>query len=269
MKFLRVPPAEGVAWVRRAFQIFWKQPMGFAALFAACALVFYAFLAIPFVGGFLLLLLAPAGTLLFMVATRQSLDGQRPMPGAIRVLATADRSRQMGVLKLGVAYLAVALLAFWIIAAVDGGALGVLLDSASDPKTTPEATAMRMADPRLQAGVLLRLVLGALLSVPFWHAPALVFWGGQGWAKSLFFSTVAVWRNKGAFTAYGLAWAALMIVLAMALGMIVAIVGPQAVTFVATPMVLFVTTVFYASLWFTFAGCFAEADEAPAPIAAS
>ena len=27
--------------------------------------------------------------------------------------------------------------------------------------------------------------MGALLSVPFWHAPALVHWGGQGLTQAL------------------------------------------------------------------------------------
>ena len=42
--------------------------------------------------------------------------------------------------------------------------------------------------------------------MPFWHAPALVYWGGQTVGKSLFFSTVACWRNKGAFAVYALDW---------------------------------------------------------------
>ena len=52
----------------------------------------------------------------------------------------------------------------------------------------------------------LGLGLAALLSVPFWHAPALVWWHGQGLAQSLFSSTLACWRNKGAFTIFGVAW---------------------------------------------------------------
>ena len=40
MKFKKVPPGEGVVWVRLAFQTFFRQPFGFAGLFAACALVY-------------------------------------------------------------------------------------------------------------------------------------------------------------------------------------------------------------------------------------
>ncbi len=72
------------------------------------------------------------------------------------------------------------------------------------------------------------LVLLALLAVPFWHAPALVFWGRQGWAKSLFFSTMAIWRNRGAFAVYGLGWFGLSLVFAMVFSVLLALLGvPQ------------------------------------------
>jgi hypothetical protein len=99
-----------------------------------------------------------------------------------------------------------------------------------------------------------------VLSIPFWHAPALVHWGAQGWAKALFFSSVAVWRNKGAFAVYGLAWAALWVGLLVIVSLGVGLFGPQRFTFVATPLTLVFSTVFYASLWFTFADCFSPPE---------
>ena len=267
MKFILVAPKEGLVWVRRGFQIFFRQPLGFASLFATCALVFFILLRVPFVGEPILLVLAPTGSLLFMIASRLSAAGGRPVPGAFVELAASGRPRLVGMLKLGLAYLVAALLVIGIIAAVEGDALTAFLDAAGNAQASPEATATQLADPRLQAGFLLRLGLGAILSVPFWHAPGLVYWGAQSWAKALFFSTVAIWRNKGAFTVYGLAWVALGIVFAMLLGLIVALTGPLPATYIATPLVLVFTTVLYVSLWFTFAGCFAQ--EGPEPPLAS
>ena len=258
MKLLQSPAGEGVAWVRRAFQVFFRQPFGFAALFAACALIFLVLVSIPLAGEFVLLVLAPTGSLLFMIATRRTLAGEAPLPGAFKTVLSAGRPRVIGLAKLGVAYLAAALLAFWLIALVDGGAMGELMDSVADSQSKPDATTERLADPRLGYGVMLRFALGALLSIPFWHAPALVFWAGHGWAKALFASTIAVWRNKAAFLAYGLAWAVLAGVLAMLLGVVVGTIGAQRATFLATPLVMIFSTVFYASLWFTFTGCFAD-----------
>jgi hypothetical protein len=270
MKFILVPPREGVAWVRSGFQVFFRQPLGFASLFATCALVFFILLRVPLVGEPILLVMAPLGSLLFMIASRRSAHGERPLPGALVELGSASRARIVGLLKLGLAYLVAALLAIALIAVVEGDALATFLEATGNPQGSPEATAAQLADPRLQAGLLLRLALGALLSVPFWHAPGLVFWGAQGWAKALFFSTVAIWRNKGAFTIYGLVWAGLGLGFAMLLALLIGLTGPLSATYVATPLVLLFTTVLYASLWFTFAGCFAEeAPLLPPPLASA
>ena len=50
-----------------------------------------------------------------------------------------------------------------------------------------------------------------MLAVPFWHAPALVYWDHHGCAKALFSSTLACWRNRGAFTVYSLVWFVLIV----------------------------------------------------------
>lgn len=265
MKFLLVQPGEGVAWVRRAFQVFFRQPFGFAGLFAACALVFFGLVNIPVVGESILVVLAPVGTLLFMIAARRTAAGERPLPGAFAELFAAPRPRLAELLKLGLAYLVAALVAVLLIAAVEGNSVTAFVETVSNPQSTPEASAARLADPRLQLGFALRLALGALLSIPFWHAPGLVWWGAQGWAKALFFSTVAIWRNKGAFAVYGLAWIVLGLVVAMLLGIVVALLGGQQARFIATAIFFFFSTVLYVSLWFTFAGCFAEAAGEPGP----
>ena len=104
----------------------------------------------------------------------------------------------------------------------------------------------------------MRFGLASLLSLPFWHAPALVHWGGQGVGKALFFSTMACWRNIGAFTVYGLAWAGAILVFG-ALANVLAALTQQAqlIALAAVPAGLLFSTVFYASLYFTFNDCFA------------
>jgi hypothetical protein len=59
-----------------------------------------------------------------------------------------------------------------------------------------------LADRGLVTASLIAMVLLAALSVPFWHAPALVHWGSQGVGQALFSSTLAVWRCRGAFVVY-------------------------------------------------------------------
>ena len=54
MKLLRAEPGEGIVWIRRACQVFLRQPFGLAGLFSLCALVAFAVSWIPVVGGALL-----------------------------------------------------------------------------------------------------------------------------------------------------------------------------------------------------------------------
>jgi len=264
MKLQLVAPREGAVWVRKAFQVFARQPLGFASLFAACLFVFLLLGLVPFVGTIALLVLPPAGSLLFMIASRRVSEGQAAMPGAIVELVTSGRSRLVSLLKLGLAYAGATFFVFWLAGVLDGGALEKFLESLADARTTPQSAAARVADPHLQLGLILRLVFAGALSIPFWHAPALVHWGGQGWAKSLFFSSVALWRNKGAFALYGLVWMALWMLLLAIVSIGVGVFGPQRFTLVATPLTLIFSTIFYASLWFTFTGCFSPAAPASA-----
>jgi hypothetical protein len=262
VKLQLVAPRQGLVWVKQAFRVFARQPLGFAALFAACLFVFLLLGLIPLIGTVALLVLPPAGSLLFMIASRRVGEGKHAMPGAIVELASAGRGRLLALLKLGLAYAAATFVVFWIAGILDGGTLEAFLESLPDTKTTPESAAVRVSDPRLQLGLILRLLFAGALSIPFWHAPALVHWGRQDWAKSLFFSSVALWRNKGAFGLYGAAWLALWMLLLAFVSLGVGVFGPQRFTLVATPLTLVFSTIFYASLWFTFADCFSSDDGA-------
>src|SRR5690349_16906802 len=150
MKLLRVEPSEGLGWIRRAFQVFLSQPFGLAGLFSFCALAAFAVAMIPLIGGPLLPVLAPTGSLLFMLATRRALAGERPLPGAIASLLGAGRPRLVELLKLGVAYLVASLIAMLIFMALDGGATATWMEavSASAPGT-PAASAPAPASPPL------------------------------------------------------------------------------------------------------------------------
>ena len=264
MKLQLVAPRQGFVWVQRAFRVCARQPLGFAALFATCMFVVLLLGIVPIVGTAVLLALPPAGSLLFMIASRRVVEGRTAMPGSIAELAASGKARLVALVKLGFAYAAGTFVLFWLAGVLDGGALASFLASLSDDRTTSDQAVTRVADPRMQLGLILRLAFAAALSIPFWHAPALVHWGGHGWAKSLFFSSVAVWRNKGAFAVYSIAWLALWMLLLPIISIAVGVLGPQRFAIIATPVTLAYLTLFYASLWFTFADCFSSDDVAPA-----
>ena len=259
MKLQLVPARQGALWVRQGFAIFMRQPMGFAGLFASFLFAVFALMQIPFVGSALLLALLPLGSLGFMVATRRVLAGRFPLPHAFIEPLRAGRPRLVALVRLGIAYAAATWLILWLSDVLDGGAFDALVEAQAN--SSPEAVAAKLADPSLRFGVLLRFGLLGLLSIPFWHAPALVHWGGLSAAKSLFFSTMAVWRNKGAFVVYSLAWFGVLATFALLANLLFALLGrPDLVPLVAMPASLVFSTVFYASLWFTFADCFRPDD---------
>ncbi len=109
----------------------------------------------------------------------------------------------------------------------------------------------------------MRFGLAALLSVPFWQAPPLVYWQGQGVAQALFSSTLALWRCKGAFAVYALAWSAVIVAFAAVAALLFSLLGArQLAGVVAMPAALVFSTVFYVSLLFTYEGCFSEGEAA-------
>ncbi len=208
-------------------------------------------------GVVLLLMSLPLLSLGFMLATHQVLQNQTPTAGVYLLPLKLTPQRRKSQLLLCSAYaaatFAVALLAQW----VDGGSMEALERLAASGAPADQVAAAA-GDSRLFLGALTRLGLAALVSVPFWHAPALIHWGGQGVMQALFSSTLGVWRNRGAFAVNGLLWAALMMglgllcsVLAIALGL-----NEQILPLIALPLVLLASTVFYSSLYFTFVDCF-------------
>ena len=261
MKLQLVPARQGIQWVRQGFSVFFKQPVAFAGMFAAFLFAMFVFTLVPLLGSLLILAALPLATLGFMIATRAALDGRFPLPRVFVEPLRQGRPRTIAMLQLGLVYAVATFVILWLSDVVDGGALDALMDTMSSGKTTPEAVAEKLGDGRLEAGLLLRFGLATLLSVPFWHAPALVHWDGQPWGKALFFSAVACWRNMGAFAVYGLAWLAVILLFAILINLVFAMLGQmRLIAFAAMPASLIFSTIFYASLYFTFADCFAADD---------
>lgn len=261
MKLQIVSPARGATWVRQGFAVFFKQPLAFAAVFAGLMLALFVFALLPYLGSLLLLAGLPLATLSFMIATRRATQGRSPLPAAFLEPVQSGRARLLTLAQLGAAYAASTFLIMWLSDVADGGALDALLKSLGDTKTPPEQIVERIRDPQLQFGMMLRVGLASLVSLPFWHAPALSHWSGVGASKALFFSLVACWRNKGAFAVYALTWLGVIVGFAVAANLVFLMLGQlRLIGALAMPASLLFSTVFYASLYFTFADCFVQDD---------
>lgn len=252
----QVPARNGRLWIRHGFRVFQRQPLALAGLFGLFLFAGFIAMLIPAVGLMLTMASLPLLSLGFMLATHLVLQKKTPTAAVFvaPLQLTPERRRSQLLLCLGYAgaMLVIGLLADWI----DGGSTRDLQKLIAD-NADNEAIANAATDPRLFWGLAARLGLVGLLSVPYWHAPALVHWGGQGVGQALFSSTLALWRNKAAFALNMLLWGALLLAVASSVSLVFGLLGLTQfapVVLMATGLVL--STVFYASLYFSFVDCF-------------
>jgi hypothetical protein len=252
LQLKRVPAARGARWIGDAFRLFGRRPFPFTLMFSVFLFTALVAASVPGLGVVLQLALLPLLSLGFMVAGQAALQ-DRPMGprSFIEPLREPGRRRSLLLMCLlfGVAGAAILLLAD----AASGQAMGRLQRlMAQGAEAQPEID-MLLAEPGLRRAVMLGLAGGLALSVPFWHAPALVHWAGQGVAQALFSSTLAVWRAKGAFVVYfATGFAVLMMFGILSAVILGALGGPRLVAFVTLPAGLMFSTVFYVSLIFVF-----------------
>lgn len=267
-----VEPARGLRWVRDGFTLFGRQPLGFSTLFALFLLATVVATFVPLLGLIVQLAALPLVTLGFMVASQAALLGGKVKPTHFFEALQTDAERRRSLLVLCAAYASAGVLVFYGADLISDNALARMQAAASKAQD-PAAVEAILAEPQVRWAVAVFAGGWTVLSVLFWHAPALVHWGGQGVAQSIFSSTLAIWRSRGAFLLYGLSWAALMVTLSFALVLVTQLLGVLALApMLATPLGLFLSTVFYVSLLFTFNDSFAggqpgtDADaQAPPP----
>ena len=260
LRLVPVAPRQGFAWVRRGFALFLRKPLPFASLFMAFMLLSMLLALLPVVGGPLLLAVMPLLSLGYIAATRAALQGGAVHPGLlVEPVARAEPPVRKRLLLLCALHgaLALVLVLLW----VQGWGepfrhLGSLLGSG---QASQQEVVEAYLDPRLQTGLFVLSGLWGLLQVPFWHAPALVLWGGQGVRQALFSSTLALWRARGAFAVALLAWVGLSLAYAFVSGVLLTLLGVPALAALGAfvGMIVF-TSAFYVSLFFIFADSFAE-----------
>lgn len=259
-----VQARQGVQWVVQALKVFGRQPLGLAGLFGTFLFLALVLMLVPVIGGVVVLAAVPLLGLVMMMGTAAVVRGQRALPGLYLAPFRTDAVRRSRLMVLCAAYGALSLLVLLVSDAIDGGKLNELQElmaAGRDDSRTREDLQRLLADPQLLGGLYARVGLTALISIPFWHAPALVWWGQQSAAQALFSSTLAIWRSKGAFVSFVAAWVSLLGVSGLGLGLVLQALGLSGLMgALAMPLGLTLSVVFYASLYFMFVQTFGTGE---------
>ena len=185
LSLVRVPPQRGAAWIREAFRLFGRRPLAFSGLFFVFLFVAMVVLFVPLVGGLLQMMMLPLLSLGFMIATRSALAGGPVQPGQFVEPLAEEPRRRNALLALCLAYGLTAAALLWLCDAIAGGSLArlqQLLGAGDAPREEIDAL---MAEPGVFLGTIVGLIGATAMAVPFWHAPALVCWGGQSAGQAL------------------------------------------------------------------------------------
>lgn len=259
MKLQIVPARQGVQWVKRGIQTFFRQPLALSGLFFMFMAVISVLSLVPVLGNALALALLPGATLGLMAATKETSQGNFPMPSILISAFRAGKQQMRAMLVLGGLYALGFLLVLGASALVDGGKFAklYLIGGTMTPELVQSA--------EFQTAILVAMGLYMPLSLLFWHAPALVHWHGIPPVKSLFFSFVACIRNFWAFTVFGVLWMGAFIAMAMLVATVGALLGsPELVGVTMFPAAMLMAAMFFTSIYFTFSDSFeATSGESP------
>lgn len=247
-----VAPSQGARWMRDGFRLFGRHPLAFSLMLVSFLLAALVVSMVPLLGPLVMLAGLPLMSLGFMVAAESALRGGPVHPGQFIQPLRGPVGRRRELLSLCLAYGAASLVVMLLSDWIDGGRFERLQRVFAQGGSGAQVEDL-LADPRLAWGAFVRFGSIALLSVPFWHAPALVHWGGQGWGQALFSSTLAIWRAKGAFLVYVVSWAVMITVFGAVTATVSVLLSAREIAgILLLPSVLIFSTVFYVSLLFTF-----------------
>lgn len=262
MKLNIVPARTGLIWVRLGIQTFWRQPLAMSGLFFMFMAMLSVVTVVPLIGVVLALVLLPAATLGLMVGTEQASQGKFPMPSVLISGFRTGAQRMRAMLVLGALYATGFLGLMGLSALIDGGQFASLYLIGG--KITEEV----VMQGSFQAAMWVAMALHTLLSLLFWHAPALVHWHGVPPVKSLFFSAMASYKNFGAFAVFGATWAGLLMLAAIVVSLIASLLAsPALAVMLLLPVALVIMAMFFSSIYFTFRDSFTATDDEQASTA--
>ncbi len=292
MQALKLAAGSGWQWIAAGWRTFRKQPFGFTALLffywllllvasaavswvargLGAAITIVSADAIAMICGLCVAALTPALTVGFLQACRAASQGLPVHPILLFAPFRAGRATLGRLIALGAIQMAALVLI--LLATTGGDAFRAEPAEPTPPTTSAPATPtlptadapMTEADERAMTQQAIGHVEQGLAYLPvamlMWYAPMLVAWHRLPVGKALFFSIVAVWRNRGAFAVYGVAWLAIWIALSFVVTLIAVVL--HLVNFAAiamAPLVMVLLTWMYCSVYATYDAVFVSLDE--------
>jgi hypothetical protein len=247
MRVDRVPARTGWRWVIEGFGLLRRNPLALLGLTVLFLFTIVIPTIVPFIGGFAPLVLTPALSVGYMQAVRTAESGRNPVPWTLYDGLRAQKGRgARPLLLLGLinCLLTVAVLSISMVA--DGGTLFRIATGAIDAE-----------DPALvERSLVFAAALFTMLYTPvqmaMWYAPMFVAWHKLHPVRALFYSLVAVWRNKAAFSVYLLGWLAVAIGVSVALQLLKPVLPATLVTLLLSPLSLLMLAALYCSFWPTY-----------------
>lgn len=256
MKLHHVPASAGWLWVRLGIRTFWRQPLALMGLSLMFVMAASLLALLPVVGALLIFVLTPGVWAGMLQATRTAHQGQFPMPNTLVAAFRGPREHAKAMLSLGSLYavaLVVTVLLTMVAFVVTNGDLDILHNAAN-------LTVEQLENANIELGVLTYTVLFSALVLVFAQAAALAHWHGVSPAKSLFFSFMACWSNKGAIVMYYLAWMAVFLLAGLGLELLGHLLPTQVMATLTLPLAMLMSAMFLCSVFFVFRDSFSTDD---------
>jgi len=237
-----LPVNAGWYWIQEGYRLCMRQPLAmFFWSMTLSLLITFSYL-VPFFGQMALIIATPSLTFMTLAAC-QRIDSGEPMQLGMWSQPLRNGDTRKRLILLGVAYLVCCFVGGVLATAPFLGELTEVIQG--EGQIDERALLEAMQGPMLTFGILY-----VLISMFFWHAPALIGWHGIPMKRALFYSMVACWRNKWAFLVYGLSWAVIFVGMQL-LGSLLSAIGLSAdvVQLLMMPINIAVAAVLYASFY--------------------
>lgn len=244
MQVVKVHPRYGWRWIIEGFRLLGKRPLAVLGLTVLFLFTLVVMTILPVVGGFAPLLLTPGLAVGYMQAVRKISEGGLPTPWTLYAGFLAhDRQGWKPLLVLGLINAALTALVLGISALADGGTLFRLATGAIDGDDPA------LQDQSLAHAALVFLLLYLPVQMAMWYAPVFVGWHGQTPVQALFFSLVAVWRNKAAFIVYMSGWFLVAVAVSLVLQLVRGLLSESLLPLLMSPISLAMFGALYCSFW--------------------